>query len=82
MYHTGSMKNCTLFCVVDVKITFGVFVDLISFLDFALVLSCDFFFQCWLKKQRDSLAPERQDAGVEVRWTSGLIFGKGEVRQE
>ncbi|KAF7828493.1 Cyclophilin-like domain containing protein [Senna tora] len=33
---------------------------------------------CWLKKQKDSLTPERQDAGEKVSWTSGLIFGKGE----
>ncbi|GMH09283.1 hypothetical protein Nepgr_011124 [Nepenthes gracilis] len=36
------------------------------------------FGECWLKKQKDSLAPERRDAGTEVMWTSGLIFGKGE----
>ena len=35
--------------------------------------------QCWLKKQKDTLAPERQDLGKKVIWTSGLIFGKGEV---
>lgn len=35
--------------------------------------------QCWLKKQKDTLAPERQDMGQKVIWTSGLIFGKGEV---
>ncbi|GAB4834648.1 hypothetical protein Ancab_032911 [Ancistrocladus abbreviatus] len=36
------------------------------------------FGECWLKKQMDSLAPERQEAGNKVMWTSGLIFGKGE----
>ncbi|MED6195055.1 hypothetical protein PIB30_034487 [Stylosanthes scabra] len=39
------------------------------------------FGECWLKKQKDSLAPEKQDAGPpgeENNWTSGLIFGKGE----
>lgn len=35
--------------------------------------------QCWLKKQKDVLAPDRQDAGQKVMWTSGLIFGKGQV---
>ncbi|KAH1249191.1 hypothetical protein HKD37_05G012480 [Glycine soja] len=36
-------------------------------------------FQCWLKKQKGSLAPEQIDAeGETVSWTSGLIFGKGE----
>ncbi|XP_027336803.1 uncharacterized protein LOC113850447 [Abrus precatorius] len=34
--------------------------------------------ECWLKKQKDSLAPEQEDTGEAVRWTSGLIFGKGE----
>ncbi|XP_019420611.1 PREDICTED: uncharacterized protein LOC109330788 [Lupinus angustifolius] len=37
--------------------------------------------QCWLKKQKDSLAPEIKDGEPEgeiVSWTSGLIFGKGE----
>ncbi|KAK9102142.1 hypothetical protein Sjap_019396 [Stephania japonica] len=36
------------------------------------------FGECWLKKQKDTLAPERQDSGEKVVWTSGLIFGKGE----
>lgn len=36
------------------------------------------FGECWLKKQKDTLAPQRQDAGSRVMWTSGLIFGKGE----
>ncbi|MCL7023946.1 hypothetical protein MKW94_019473 [Papaver nudicaule] len=35
------------------------------------------FGECWLKKQKDSLAPDRQDAGDSVIWTSGLTFGKG-----
>ncbi|KAK9698855.1 hypothetical protein RND81_08G136100 [Saponaria officinalis] len=42
-------------------------------------LACGSHFgECWLKKQKDSLAPQRQDAGSNVMWTSGLIFGKGE----
>ncbi|XP_050150721.1 uncharacterized protein LOC126625702 [Malus sylvestris] len=36
------------------------------------------FGECWLKKQKDTLAPERQEVGETVMWTSGLIFGKGE----
>ncbi|KAK9274697.1 hypothetical protein L1049_021948 [Liquidambar formosana] len=36
------------------------------------------FGECWLKKQKDTLAPDRQEAGQKVSWTSGLIFGKGE----
>ncbi|KRH04238.2 hypothetical protein GLYMA_17G148700v4 [Glycine max] len=37
------------------------------------------FGECWLKKQKDSLAPEQINAeGEVVSWTSGLIFGKGE----
>ncbi|XP_048230847.1 uncharacterized protein LOC8269024 isoform X2 [Ricinus communis] len=36
------------------------------------------FGECWLKKQKDSLTPDRQEAGDKVSWTSGLIFGKGE----
>ncbi|PSR93492.1 Peptidyl-prolyl cis-trans isomerase-like [Actinidia chinensis var. chinensis] len=39
------------------------------------------FGECWLKKQKDTLAPERQEPqgkGNKVSWTSGLIFGKGE----
>ncbi|KAL9231173.1 hypothetical protein vseg_006430 [Gypsophila vaccaria] len=36
------------------------------------------FGECWLKKQKDPLAPQRQDSGSNVMWTSGLIFGKGE----
>lgn len=37
------------------------------------------FGECWLKKQKDTLAPDRQEAGQTVMWTSGLIFGRGEV---
>ncbi|KAF6153010.1 hypothetical protein GIB67_021615 [Kingdonia uniflora] len=36
------------------------------------------FGECWLKKQRDNLNPDRQDAGEKVIWTSGLVYGKGE----
>ncbi|GAB4857714.1 hypothetical protein Ancab_015626 [Ancistrocladus abbreviatus] len=36
------------------------------------------FGECWLKKQKDSLVPERHEAGNKVMWTSGLVFGKGE----
>ncbi|KAK4260319.1 hypothetical protein QN277_003451 [Acacia crassicarpa] len=36
------------------------------------------FGECWLKKQKDSLAPERQEAKEIVGWTSGIIYGKGE----
>ncbi|GLT51538.1 hypothetical protein SLA2020_249410 [Shorea laevis] len=36
------------------------------------------FGECWLKKQRDVLAPDRRDSGDQVMWTSGLMFGKGE----
>ncbi|XP_008244466.1 PREDICTED: uncharacterized protein LOC103342610 [Prunus mume] len=36
------------------------------------------FGECWLKKQKDTLAPERQEVGETVSWTSGLIFGRGE----
>lgn len=35
--------------------------------------------QCWLKKQKDTLAPDRQEGGTTSIWTSGLIFGRGEV---
>lgn len=34
--------------------------------------------ECWLKKQKDPLAPDKQDAGDDTIWTSGLIYGKGE----
>ncbi|PWA35945.1 Cyclophilin-like peptidyl-prolyl cis-trans isomerase domain-containing protein [Artemisia annua] len=36
-------------------------------------------YQCWLKKQKDPLAPDKQDAGENTIWTSGLIYGKGEL---
>ncbi|XP_022737886.1 uncharacterized protein LOC111290716 [Durio zibethinus] len=36
------------------------------------------FGECRLKKQKDTLSPDRQEAGETVSWTSGLIFGKGE----
>lgn len=36
------------------------------------------FGECWLKKQKDVLDPDRREAGNQVMWTSGLIFGKGE----
>ena len=35
--------------------------------------------QCWLKKQKDVMAPAVIARGEDVMWTSGLIFGKGEV---
>ncbi|KAI4311619.1 hypothetical protein MLD38_036501 [Melastoma candidum] len=36
------------------------------------------FGECWLKKQKDPLAPDRHDGGPTVSWTSGLIFGRGQ----
>ncbi|KAL6545359.1 hypothetical protein OROGR_009233 [Orobanche gracilis] len=36
------------------------------------------FGECWLKKQKDVLAPEKHNVGKEVMWTSGILFGKGE----
>ncbi|KAF7810045.1 putative cyclophilin-type peptidyl-prolyl cis-trans isomerase domain-containing protein [Senna tora] len=36
------------------------------------------FGECWLKKQKDILSPEKQEGRDFVGWTSGLIFGKGE----
>lgn len=36
------------------------------------------FGECWLKKQKDTLAPDRQEKGDKTMWTSGLVFGKGE----
>lgn len=36
-------------------------------------------FQCWLKKQKDVLAPDQHEAGKKVMWTSGIVFGRGEV---
>ncbi|XXG75718.1 hypothetical protein AAC387_Pa08g0229 [Persea americana] len=38
----------------------------------------DKFGECWLKKQKDPLLPDLQEAGAKVVWTSGLIFGNGE----
>ncbi|PRQ57160.1 putative peptidylprolyl isomerase [Rosa chinensis] len=38
----------------------------------------DKFGECWLKKQKDTLEPDRRDSGDLVMWTSGHIFGKGE----
>ncbi|KAJ0559310.1 hypothetical protein HanHA300_Chr06g0198941 [Helianthus annuus] len=37
------------------------------------------FGECWLKKQKDPLAPDWQEAGDNTIWTSGLVFGKSEV---
>ncbi|CAA0841089.1 peptidyl-prolyl cis-trans isomerases [Striga hermonthica] len=36
------------------------------------------FGECWLKKQKDVLAPEKQTVGKTVMWTSGIVFGRGE----
>ncbi|KAL1360658.1 hypothetical protein HN51_006052 [Arachis hypogaea] len=36
------------------------------------------FGECWLKRQKDALNPERRDLGDKVMWTSGLVFDKGE----
>ncbi|CAN8324873.1 unnamed protein product [Cochlearia groenlandica] len=36
------------------------------------------FGECWLKKQKDVLVPDKQEGGQKVLWTSGLIFGQGE----
>ncbi|CDY42959.1 hypothetical protein BRARA_A01836 [Brassica rapa] len=36
------------------------------------------FGECWLKKQKDVLVPDRQEGGQKVMWTSGLIFGQGQ----
>ncbi|GER28848.1 peptidyl-prolyl cis-trans isomerases [Striga asiatica] len=36
------------------------------------------FGECWLKKQKDVLAPEKQAVGKTVMWTSGIVFGRGE----
>ncbi|KAL0401792.1 UNVERIFIED_CONTAM: hypothetical protein Slati_4209100 [Sesamum latifolium] len=33
---------------------------------------------CWLKKQKDVLAPDKQQLGNKNMWTSGLVFGGGE----
>ncbi|XP_022866985.1 uncharacterized protein LOC111386752 isoform X2 [Olea europaea var. sylvestris] len=37
------------------------------------------FGECWLKKQKDILVPEKQDVGNKVMWTSGVVFGRGEL---
>ncbi|GAU23913.1 hypothetical protein TSUD_181020 [Trifolium subterraneum] len=36
------------------------------------------FGECWLKRQKDALNPERVDPGNENMWTSGFVFDKGE----
>ncbi|CAA2974159.1 peptidylprolyl isomerase [Olea europaea subsp. europaea] len=36
------------------------------------------FGECWLKKQKDTLAPVSHEAGSKFMWTTGLIFGRGE----
>ncbi|KAL2490009.1 peptidyl-prolyl cis-trans isomerase [Forsythia ovata] len=36
------------------------------------------FGECWLKKQKDTLAPNSNEAGDKFMWTSGLVFGRGE----
>ncbi|XP_060673730.1 uncharacterized protein LOC107403764 isoform X1 [Ziziphus jujuba] len=36
------------------------------------------FGECWLKKQKNSLEPDRRDSGDQVIWTSGLVFAKRE----
>lgn len=36
------------------------------------------FGECWLKKQKDTMAPQVHDTWSNSMWTSGLIFGKGE----
>ncbi|KAG8380538.1 hypothetical protein BUALT_Bualt06G0026000 [Buddleja alternifolia] len=38
----------------------------------------DKFGECWLKKQKDVLVPDKQETGNKIMWTSGLIFGRGE----
>ncbi|XP_009375371.2 uncharacterized protein LOC103964197 isoform X2 [Pyrus x bretschneideri] len=38
--------------------------------------------ECWLKKQKDTLDPDRKDSGDLIAWTSGLVFGKGELRPD
>lgn len=53
--------------------------NVIWFLNMSYYFTFTSLFQCWLKKQKDTLAPERQNVGQAVIWTSGLIFGKGEV---
>ncbi|CAN6308379.1 unnamed protein product [Urochloa humidicola] len=34
--------------------------------------------ECWLKKQKDVMAPAVIARGEDVMWTSGLVFGEGE----
>ncbi|KAL2330111.1 hypothetical protein Fmac_017692 [Flemingia macrophylla] len=36
------------------------------------------FGECWLKRQKDALNPDRRDSGDLVMWTSGLVFHKEE----
>ncbi|KAH6838262.1 peptidyl-prolyl cis-trans isomerase [Perilla frutescens var. hirtella] len=36
------------------------------------------FGECWLKKQKDVLFPDKQETGNKIMWTSGVIFGRGE----
>ncbi|KAF7826553.1 Peptidyl-prolyl cis-trans isomerase-like 3 [Senna tora] len=36
------------------------------------------FGECWLKRQKDALNPDRRDSGNLVMWTSGFVFGKRE----
>ncbi|KAL8538664.1 hypothetical protein ACS0TY_000615 [Phlomoides rotata] len=36
------------------------------------------FGECWLKKQKDVLAPDKQASGNKIMWTSGIVFGRGE----
>lgn len=36
------------------------------------------FGECWLKKQKDAMVPEKKEVGQKIMWTSGVIFGGGE----
>ncbi|XP_020203187.1 uncharacterized protein LOC109788774 isoform X2 [Cajanus cajan] len=36
------------------------------------------FGECWLKRQKDALNPDRRDSGDLVMWTSGFVFDKEE----
>lgn len=36
------------------------------------------FGECWLKRQKDALNPDRFGSGDRVMWTSGFVFDKGE----
>ncbi|XP_049362185.1 uncharacterized protein LOC125826885 [Solanum verrucosum] len=38
----------------------------------------DKFGECWLKRQKDTLSPDKMDEGDKSMWTSGIVFGKGE----